>query len=520
MRPCRVWLLLRRRLSDVHERLLALAPVLVCPVLLFYSRTFMIESTALCLTVWFTFFFETILSRARSGSLLATWLTGALATLTKLTTFAAFWIFLAILVIERIRIRRRNGQSWVRATTLTGALALLAIGVPFAAELTWLHYSDHLKEIHPYAHALTSYAPGFRSFNLGTLVQRITFDWWKQIGHITVNQVLALPGFLTLLGGLFLIAAPYRRMALVCTVSYAGGFLLFSNLYYIHDYYFYASVLFLLLAFGIVSAGLLRSRWIHWGCALVPNHRWPRSRVERLQPDLLFLLSSANDPIPFEAEIIRRLSYADEVFAGFGYDWSSLLPYSAQRRAIMPFISASMNFEALDRSLTQLNKRQLSTVIVTGYFRKEYPFIGILKTKLQLTSEPVIITPDADIYVRKDRAAGVATILSSRSDWGRPECQSQPDAGMFMVLRRYDLRTQNWLGRFSMTSPVPFFSRGPVEIGILTLDDNKPAISTQTANRDLFPPACRQPFGQRQLAAWYPGLTRRSYHAGRCSHHL
>ncbi|MEO6993192.1 MAG: hypothetical protein ABI273_06165, partial [Lacunisphaera sp.] len=110
-----LWLLLRHRLTDPSERLLALTPVLLCPVLLFYSRTFMIESTALCLTVWFAVFFELIVSRVRAGNLLAVWLFGTLAALTKITTFAAFWIFLAVLVVERILARRRTGLSWLRA---------------------------------------------------------------------------------------------------------------------------------------------------------------------------------------------------------------------------------------------------------------------------------------------------------------------------------------------------------------------------------------------------------------------
>jgi hypothetical protein len=262
-----IWLLLRRRLSDVFERLLVLTPVLLCPVLMFYSRTFMIESTALCLTVWFLVFFELILDRPGSGSLLAGWLLGALAALTKVTTFAAAWIFLAALVIERILTRHRDGQSWGRATVLTAGLALLAVSVPLAAGTAWVVYSDHLKESHPYARMLTS--TSLRTFNLGTFAQRATYAWWREIGQISVKQVLALPGFLTLLGGICIVAAPYRRLALICTVSYAGGFLLFANLYYVHDYYFYASALFLLMAFGIVSAGLLRSRWIPWGVALL-----------------------------------------------------------------------------------------------------------------------------------------------------------------------------------------------------------------------------------------------------------
>ncbi len=502
-----VWLLLRRRMSDPWDRLLTLTPILLCPVLMFYSRTFMIESTALCLNVWFLVAFDSVLERLRTGNLIAAWLLGALAITTKVTTFAAAWILLLALVIERISAWRRAGHTWLHAVNVTIIPALLAFSIPVATGMTWLIHSDHLKEAHPYAKALTS--SSLRPFTLGTFAQRVTPDWWAQMGHITVNQVLAWPGLLTVLGGLFLVAAPYRRLALVCAVSYIGGFLLFANLYYIHDYYFYASVLFILIAFGIVSAGLLRSRLIPWGVALLLIVGGLAGEVHAFSRTYYSFYRRQNDPVPFEAEIVRRLTAPDDVFAGFGYDWNSLLPYSAQRRAIMPFISHSKNFEVLDRSLAELGKRQLTTVVVTGYLRKEYPFIGILKSRLQLTSQPVVSTADADIYVRKDQAASAAKILASRSDWNGAKLNPQPDAGALMVLHPYDLRTPNWQGKFPMTSPTPLFSRGPVEIGILMLDDNHLVISTQAPTEIYFQP----PAGSRSIEA-IGGMVPGSYTEG------
>jgi len=504
-----VWLLLRHRLTDSSERLLALTPALLCPVLLFYSRTFMIESTALCLTAWFAVCFEMILSRVRVGSLLAVWLFGALAALTKITTFAAFWIFLAALVVERVLVHRRTGLRWIHATGRVAGATLLGFSVPFLTEFAWLRYSDRLKEMNPYAKALTSYAPGLRSFSMGTLTQRITFDWWKEMAHITANLVLAWPGLIVLLVGFFLVAPIYRRMALICAVSYAGGFLLFSNLYFIHDYYFYASVLFILIAFGIVSAGLLRSRFIPWGIALLLIVGGLAGEVHAFSRTYYSFYRRQNDPIPFEAEIVRRLTAPDDVFAGFGYDWNSMLPYCAQRRGIMPFISHVKNFEELDQSLAGLGKRHLTTVVVTSYFRTEYPFIGILKSRLQLTPQPVVSTADADVYVRKDQAASATKILASRSDWNGAKLNPQPDAGALMVLHRYDLRTPNWQGKFPMASPTPMFSMGPVEIGILMLEGNRPVISTQAPTEIYFQP----PAGSRSIEA-IGGMVPGSYTEG------
>src|SRR2546430_929855 len=86
---------------------LLLAALLVCPIYLFYSRVFMIESTALCLAAWFVVFLDRTLDRPLGWALPATWLFGTLAALTKVTTLAAFWIACALLVLERIAARRR-----------------------------------------------------------------------------------------------------------------------------------------------------------------------------------------------------------------------------------------------------------------------------------------------------------------------------------------------------------------------------------------------------------------------------
>jgi hypothetical protein len=358
----------------------------------------------------------------------------------------------------------------------------------------WVVHSDHLKQIHPYARILTSTA--LRPFNLGTLEQRLSYDWWEQIARISFKQVLALPSLLALLGGIWFIPATYRRLALVCTVSYAGGFLLFANLYYVHDYYFYASVLFLLVAFGIVSSGLLHSPRIPWVAALLLIVAGLAGEVDAFRRTYYSFYRRTNDPVPFEVEIVQRLTPPEDVFAGFGYDWNSLMPYYSQRRGIMPFLGNSKDFALLDRSLTQLGKRQLNTVIVTSYFRTEYPFIGALRERLQLTPEPVVRTADADIYVRRDRAAAVAKILLSESDWHGAELNPQPNADTVTPLQYYDLGGANWSGRFPMTTPAPFLAKGPVEIGILMLDE-KLAISTQAPTEIRF----RPPAGSRSIHA-------------------
>ena len=84
------YLLLGRLGLAPSRRLVALCLVLASPVYLFYSRTVLIESTALCLSVWFLWgYWAALAQRSRLGGAVAL-ICGGLAAMVKLTTFAVF----------------------------------------------------------------------------------------------------------------------------------------------------------------------------------------------------------------------------------------------------------------------------------------------------------------------------------------------------------------------------------------------------------------------------------------------
>lgn len=500
-----VWLLLRRRLVDPLDGWLVLAAILVCPLYLFYSRTFLIESTALCMTAWFLVAFDRALDRPRSVALFAAWVFGALAAATKVTTFAAFWIAIVVVTLARVFGRRRSGESWSVALGVPAGRALLAMGVPLLAGVGWVVYSDHLKELNPYGRLITS--ESLRPFNVGTLAQRFSAEWWRGIGVTSFKQILVVPGLVLLLGGIGFVDARTRRLAASCAACYAGGFLLFANLYYIHDYYFYASAVFLLAAFGLVAAGLLRSRRLHPAIAALLIVGALAFQVRAYHGSYYTFFLRENAPPPHEAEIIRAITPPDDVVAGFGFDWSSILPYYAQRRAIMPFSSHTGDFERLDESLAHLEERRVSTVLISSQQRGNYHFTGVLIHKLQLVAEPIARTADMDIYVRRDRVDAAVAALRTKPDWGA-ELNLAPKLGAVVLNERHDLTTPQWANRFGMTSPAPFLSKGPEPVGVFDFE-GAPLISTQAPTEIHFHP----PPGSRSFRA-VGGMLPASYSDG------
>ena len=121
--------------------------------------------------------------------------------------------------------------------------------------------------MNPYGRILTS--SSLRGFNFGPLSLRFTWKFWQTIAASSFEHVITIPALVLTIVGLFFVAAPYRRIALVCAACYCVGFLTFANLHYVHDYYFYASAFFLIAAAGTVAAGLLRraDKWRPRSCS-------------------------------------------------------------------------------------------------------------------------------------------------------------------------------------------------------------------------------------------------------------
>ncbi|MDB6126911.1 MAG: hypothetical protein JWM35_807, partial [Verrucomicrobia bacterium] len=133
-----IWLLLRRFRYQPAQRWLFLALVLTCPLYIFYSRTFLIESTAFCFGVWFLFSFHVALTSRHRGDILAAAILGIVAGLAKVTTFA---VFLAPATALGLAAILRQRLQW-RALLARGSAAALP-GVIAAA--WWVYYSDAVK---------------------------------------------------------------------------------------------------------------------------------------------------------------------------------------------------------------------------------------------------------------------------------------------------------------------------------------------------------------------------------------
>ncbi len=318
-----------------NQALAILSLYCVSPQYLFWSRTLMIESAALALALYYIWSVM-LYSEGRAASA-GKWALlgfaaaiGALAGMVKVTTFGAFWAAALVVLGIRVLSDLRKGHAFL------GNWRLLLFGaiVPVMAVYLWTSYADSNKALNPFGAHLTSSA--LKAWNFGTLKQRLSVGTYetfclRDLTNIMGSYLLIVPA---IIAGLFC-GLERRKTALILSALFAMPFFVFTNLYFVHDYYAYANGVFLLAAIGVVCAGLTESG----------------SRLKWTSGVLLFSLVYASSAYHYAARYwpvqgtgysysdmkgdFEAYTHADDVIIAFGADWSSEAPFYLERRGLM-----------------------------------------------------------------------------------------------------------------------------------------------------------------------------------------
>jgi hypothetical protein len=393
------WLVLRGLGIARRHRWPFLSLLVVSPLYVFWSRTFMIESAALCLAVAYA---AAVLawtarpSRARAGVALAV---GALAAATKITTFAGF-AALAILVVP-----------W-RARRL-GAAAM--VGLPLLAGAAWHAHADAVKAANPIAAGfLTSDALGTWSF--GTAAQRLAPDTWRTAFARTLRDVLGTP-WVVVVAALGVAVARRRAGLFVGALGlFVGPFLVFTNLHVVHDYYAYANGVFLVAAVAAAVLALLESgggrRVAAVALLLAAAGCEIRAYLRDVRPRQTRAVQSPRDSEL--GRLVRARTRPGDVLVVYGEDWSPVLPYYLERRAIMDrgardpaappehFGSLDPSGPAMQASLRALGgPERVAALLVCQGKQTQTTLVRALRTALRLEHAPPHRTARCDVYLRR-----------------------------------------------------------------------------------------------------------------------
>lgn len=396
--------LLAGRLSfPPHRRLLVLACVLASPVYLFYQRTVLIESTALCLAVWFLYFYWRALGE-RPAIVAPALVFGMLTALVKAPTFC---VFLApaffILLAELLRSGRPGRWPLLgRAVLISGGS--LAVGV------AWTVYADGIKRLNPLTAVLMSSAQS--AWSTGEFPLRFQPAYWLTIATTTRDVVLGPAG----LAAIALLAVPLagaaRRVIGLLVLCYLAPLFVFSNVYRIHDYYFSANAVFLLAALALTVNRLLDlGRWWRaagWALLLVviSSGFFVYSRGYHT------LIPANETRVPELSRALKAVTQPDDVLVIFGQDWNPVLPYTAERRALMLPFPLENNREAQAAALALLSQDTVGALVVTGQQRYRMDLIQPVIRQFGLSSSPVLAGEVTDVYLPSVKLGAAVPVLA------------------------------------------------------------------------------------------------------------
>lgn len=339
-----VFWLSRYFLKKTSFALIVLCLILVNPIYLFWSRTFMIESTALFFCAMYLWLSLRALESENIIYFLLAITCGTLGGLAKATTFAvflitAFFIYFYFLLENKIfyTLIRHNCRY-----ILYGCLLTL---IPLAFSFAWVFYGDCLKADHPFASVLTS--SNLKAWNYGTLEQKLSLDVWQNIFELSslyqsVSQIIRGNSIAIHLGGfiIFTVLSERRRMLFSLAAVYISAPLIFTNLHFRHDYYQYANTIFLCAIIGFFCAELIENKrpiYSFLGKYVV----LPGFLILFLNGYFQFYYTFQSGPLPSNEKFIELTGFLkkntskEDVIIFIGFDWDSRYAFYSQRKVLM-----------------------------------------------------------------------------------------------------------------------------------------------------------------------------------------
>jgi hypothetical protein len=403
-----IYFLLARFVANKSHRFIFLCLILASPFFIFWSRTFLIESLALFLSLSFLCGVVDAGAKPRSLAVFISCVAGTLAGLTKITTF--FIYYLAGLIFYFFFQMRNDGWAIGSPDISKKKLvpAIFLFGVPVVIASWYIHFADIQKSLNPVARCFTS------SFStwwyLGRISEKFTLVVWKQILEFSSSLVFYPSAMLILVCGFiyslfFVFARKYRREALFCFILFSAGPLIFTNLYYRHIYYYYANGIFLLLSLGFLVISLLEdSKWKHFtklvilpALLLTMYATYFVGYYPVQKKNHLYL-----QPL---VEAIKSHTKESDIILIYGFDWHPEIPYYSQRRALMYHIwtGGVFNDSGFKLALKSLENEKIGGMVVGGEtgvdMRKDSSFIEERIKELNLSPHPVFQDDLADFYL-------------------------------------------------------------------------------------------------------------------------
>lgn len=360
--------------TPFSRQLIFFSLLLTSPLYLYWSRTFMIESTAYSLSMCYLACVTRFFDKDKGRYLILGALFAGVGAAVKVTTFYGFALSAAILMLREFYISNQFQLSWKAVQTRLIPILCFFI-VPLVIVLLWTRFSDFLKGANPLAaDFITSSA--LTNWNFGSWDLRFDSDAWERFYSHTILNVIGKGEILWSVAPLLLvIRAEFQLRVLISSFLALAIFLTFTNLHVVHDYYPYANAVFVILAIGWCLVGVYdlggKNRYVALLFLLI----------------ILGFFQSSYDKGYYQIQLqnvegysnlanhIQTVTQDQDVIIIWGADWSSEIPYYARRRALMDRSNRELNSPEMIKALGNLSNYTIGAAVVCGEEAKDERFL-------------------------------------------------------------------------------------------------------------------------------------------------
>ena len=305
---------------------------LMSPVVIFWGRATLMETTVIFLSLMWLSFYVRFLSTKGVSNFVLCIAFGALAATVKLTAFAGFVVAGLFYTIFYI---------WNNRATITGhiahlSLCFLTVLLSMASLLLWSHYTAEALATNPLsASIMLSNIPGWYFGSLADRLSPVLWDW--------VIRLRALPNMVGPLWVPIAIAAFVAGIAtrnvtrlLAAVICFLTGYLIFPTLFTANIYYEIENVIFLSAALALAVHSLANNRHYFLASAFAVAITVSQGMALYTGFYAPYLMYDLHDHPYYKAGLaLKDSTPPDAAIIGFGMGWGADVPYYAERRAVI-----------------------------------------------------------------------------------------------------------------------------------------------------------------------------------------
>lgn len=356
---------------------LTVAAILFSPVYSFWSGTFMIESTALFFAITGAFYGLKSAENFNFKNFIFAFIFLTLALLQKVTTaiflYGVIILYLSLFCLKNSK-WRINGKN---------CLALFTGLIPFVIAYSWIFYTDWVKSNNSLA-ILKLTTKSLGSWNYGSIAQRLSEYLYLNVIYLQDILPNTLFGFLAIISLVFAIycrRSQTKIFLFVLLFLYCAPLLVFTNLYWVHDYYHYANTIYLIcfsylgFLYFIDGTEFIKYKYV----ILTISYVLSISVFGFEYAPAKFGNAGQFNSIQI-ADFVKSSTSNDQKLVVFGYDWSSEIHYYSERKglAVPDWVDQIAVVQNLDDYVLDRNK----FIVVCPSSGKDFNgVLGILKER-------------------------------------------------------------------------------------------------------------------------------------------